>query len=224
VRKAAAWGIAAYIRLCWATGRWRVVGSERPAEFWARGEAFILAFWHGRLLMMTCCWPRGREFRMLISQHGDGEIISGAIGRLGLGAVRGSSRRAGKGRDKGGVGALRALVKLLKGGVSVGIAPDGPRGPRMRASEGVIAAARLSGAAVLPAACAGASQRLLGTWDRFQIPMPFSRGVIVWGEPLRVGRDEDEEAARRRIEAAITRVSGEADRLVGQPPVEPAPA
>jgi hypothetical protein len=116
------------------------------------------------------------------------------------------------------------LVKLLKGGVSVGIAPDGPRGPRMRASEGVIAAARLSGAAVLPAACAGASQRLLGTWDRFQIPMPFSRGVIVWGEPLRIGRDEDEEAARRRIEAAITRVSGEADRLVGQPPVEPAPA
>ena len=160
---------------------------------------------------------------MLISQHTDGEIISDAIGRLGLGAVRGSSRRAGK-EAKGGVAALRALVKLLKDGISVGIAPDGPRGPRMRASEGVVAAARLSGAAVLPAACAAAPRRLLATWDRFQMPYPFARGVIVWGEPLRIGRNEDEETARRRIEAAITQASDEADRLVGQPVVEPAPA
>lgn len=221
-RRLAAWGIAAYVRLCWSTGRWRVVGEAVPAAFWAREEAFILAFWHGRLLMMTRCWPGGRDFRMLISQHADGEIISGAIGRLGLGAVRGSSRRPGKGRDKGGVAALRALVKLLKGGVSVGIAPDGPRGPRMRAGEGVVAAARLSGAAVLPAACACSPRRLLPTWDRFQIPFPFARGVIVWGEPLRVGRDDDEAAARLRIEAAIAAATREADRLVGEPTPEPA--
>ena len=223
IRRTAAWAIAAYIRLCWSLGRWRVIGAERPEAFWGRGEAFILAFWHGRLLMMTRCWPPGREFRMLISQHADGEIISGAIGRLGLGAVRGSSQRPGKGRDKGGGAALRAIVKLLKDGVSVGIAPDGPRGPRMRASDGVIAAARLSGAAILPAACAFAPRRLFASWDLFQIPFPFSRGVIVWGEPLRIAREEDAEAARRRVETAITRVSDEADRLVGLAPVEPAP-
>jgi lysophospholipid acyltransferase (LPLAT)-like uncharacterized protein len=221
-RRLAAWAIACYIRLCWATGRWRVVNDAVPAAFWARGEPFILAFWHGRLLMMTCCWRRGHAFRMLISRHADGQIISGAIARLGLGAVHGSSRRPGKDRDKGGVAALRAMMKLLKDGVSIGIAPDGPRGPRMRAGPGVVAAARLSGAAVLPAACACSPRRLLATWDRFQAPLPFARGAIVWGEPLRVARDEDEETARRRIEAAITAATLEADRLVGEPTPEPA--
>lgn len=224
VQRLAGWAIAQYIRLVWATGRWRTVGAERPAAYWERGEVFIAAFWHGRLLMMPCGWPRGVPMRMLISQHPDGELIARTIGHFGLGTVRGSTRRPEKAKEKGGAAALRAIVKHLKEGRCVGITPDGPRGPRMRASEGVATIARLSGAHVLPAAFAAAPRRLLATWDRFLLPFPFGRGVFVWGEPLAIGKDEDEEEARRRIEAELNRVTAEADRLAGAPEVEPAAA
>jgi lysophospholipid acyltransferase (LPLAT)-like uncharacterized protein len=224
LRGIACWFIAQYVRLVWATGRWRVVGAERPAGFWNRGEAFILAFWHGQLLMMPCCWRRGVEMRMLISQHDDGELIARTIGHFGLGAVRGSSKRSGKAKEKGGAAALRSIVKHLKEGRCVGITPDGPRGPRMRAGDGVAVIARLSGAPVLPVACATSRRRLLGTWDRFAVPLPFARGVFVGGEPLGFSRADDEEEARQRIEAALNRTTAEANRLAGAPAVEPAPA
>jgi lysophospholipid acyltransferase (LPLAT)-like uncharacterized protein len=221
-RAAACWTMAQYIRLVWSTGRWRVVGLQQPTEFWDRDEAFVTVLWHARMLMIPLVWRRGVEVRMLISQHLDGELIARTIARLGVGAVRGSSSRREKGKDKGGAAALRAMVRLLKDGCCIGVTPDGPRGPRMRAGDGVVALARLSGAAVLPVAYSASPRPLLSTWDRFLVPLPFSRGVIVWGEPLRVSRGANEEEARREIEDALNRTTAEADRLAGKPPVEPA--
>ncbi|MBL28896.1 MAG: hypothetical protein CMM50_15245, partial [Rhodospirillaceae bacterium] len=120
---------ALYIRLVHRTSRWEVVGGETPAGYWDRGEPFILAFWHGRLMMMPYAWRRGVPMAMLISQHRDGQFIADTIGHFGLGTVRGSSSR-------GGAGAIRILLKSLKGGVFAGFTPDGPRGPRMRANGG----------------------------------------------------------------------------------------
>jgi lysophospholipid acyltransferase (LPLAT)-like uncharacterized protein len=214
VRRCACFLAAQYIRLVRATSSWRVVNGGTADAAWAAGP-FILAFWHGRLLMMPYAWRSGVAMNMLISTHRDGELIAETIRHFRLGSVRGSSRRDG-------AQALRAMLKALKAGECVGITPDGPRGPRMRASDGVVGIAKLAGVPILPAAFATSRRMLLGTWDRFALALPFSRGVFVWGEPIRVGRHEATDGARQRIEAALNAVTAEADRLVGVPPVEPA--
>jgi len=207
-----------YIRLVYATSRWQVVRGETPAAFWDAGKPFILAFWHGRLLMMPYCWRNGRPIRMLISEHRDGRLIADTVAHFGIDTVAGSSTR-------GGAGALKRMVGTLKEGGYVGITPDGPRGPRMRASEGVAAVARLSGVPVIPATYAVSRRKVLGSWDRFIVAWPFSRGVIVWGDPVEVARDADPNAmdrARRAVEDGLNRITAEADAMLGQSIIEPA--
>ena len=209
---------ALYIALVHATGRWRVEGGDIPQAFWRERKPFILAFWHGRLMMMPHCWAGDAPTNMLVSQHPDGQLIARTIRHFGFGSIAGSTRR-------GGAGALRAIVKALRRGECVGMTPDGPRGPRMRASAGVIDAADISGAPIVPLAFAASRRRVLGTWDRFVVAFPFSRGVYVWGEPIAVPRGAGaaaREAARLALEQRLNAVTREADRLVGQEAVEPA--
>jgi len=169
-------------------------------------------------LMMPHCWDPAKPIHMLISEHRDGRLIADTVAHFGIETVTGSS-------SKGGAGALRAMVKHLKAGHCVGVTPDGPRGPRMRATEGIIATARLSGAPIIPATYSAAAGRNLGSWDRFLVAWPFTRGVIVWGEPLSVDKDADADAmetARRTLEERLNAITAEADRLCGRTPVEPA--
>lgn len=219
VRSALCWVVALYIRLVHRTGRWTVVGRAIPEAVWNDGRPFILSFWHGRLLMMPRAWPEEHPIHMLISQHRDGQLIARTVGHFGIRTAAGSSSR-------GGSGALRTMLKALKSGENVGITPDGPRGPRQRASDGVIHIARMSGAPVIPLAYAARRRRLLGSWDRFMVPLPFTRGVFVWGEPLTVPRDAGEaDIARLRgeLEERMNALTAEADRLVGQPTTTPEP-
>ena len=129
------WAIHLYIRLVYRTNRWTVEGGECAAPAAAEGKGFILAFWHGRLLMIPMAWQRLAPMHMLISAHRDGRIIADAVAYFGIHSIAGSTRR-------GGTAALRAMLKHLKEGDCVGITPDGPRGPAMRASIGIVNAAR----------------------------------------------------------------------------------
>src|SRR5579883_456050 len=187
------WLVAQYIRVVYRTGRWSVRGGDEPRRLWAAGRPFILAFWHGRLLMMPYCWDPKVPINMLISRHVDGQLIARTVRHFGISTIAGSS-------SSGGGAALRAIVKSLKAGECVGFTPDGPRGPRMRASLGLVNAARLAGVPILPCSYAIRRRRVLASWDRFLLALPFSRGVFLWGAPVTVARDADEralEAARR---------------------------
>ncbi len=228
VRAVGCFVAACVIRFAHVTSRWQVVNRETPEAFWREGKPFILAFWHGRIMMMPYCWPADKRMNMLISRHRDGALIADTIGWFGLGTVRGSTARPGRERDKGATAALREMLMKLKTGEYVGITPDGPRGPRMRASEGVAAVARLSGVPVIPCAYATRRRRILSSWDRFTLALPFTRGVFVWGAPITVPHDargEALDAARLAIEAELNRITREADRLCGHDPdmIQPAP-
>jgi lysophospholipid acyltransferase (LPLAT)-like uncharacterized protein len=212
---------AGYIRLVRATSRLQIVGAEHPQRLWDADTPFILGFWHGRLLMMPYSWPRPRPMRVLISQHIDGRLISGTLKLFGIDNIAGSSSR-------GGAAALIAIVKSLqRERVSVAISPDGPRGPRMRASLGVIQAARLSGAPILPCMYATSRRKVLNSWDRFILSLPFGRSVFVWGEPMYVPREADDaqiEALRAELEARMNAVADQADALCGVEKIAPAAA
>ncbi|MFD2234459.1 lysophospholipid acyltransferase family protein [Phaeospirillum tilakii] len=212
------WLGAQYIRLVALTGRWRVIDDGPARALWDQGQPFILAFWHGRILMMPRIWRRGTPIHMLISQHRDGQLIARTVSHFGIATVAGSTSR-------GGGAALRAMLKALKAGQCVGITPDGPRGPRMRATAGIVAVARLSGCPVLPATWSANRRRLLGSWDRFAVALPFARGELVWGEPIFVPADADAaglEQARQRIEDSLNRLTREADARLGVDSPEPA--
>jgi lysophospholipid acyltransferase (LPLAT)-like uncharacterized protein len=148
---------------------------------------------------------------MLISSHPDGRLVANTIAHFGFNTVAGSTTR-------GGGEAIRTLVRLVKAGASIGVTPDGPRGPRMRAGEGVLMLARLSGAPIVPVSVSVGRRVVLNTWDQLIVPLPFSSGAIVWGTPINVPRETGEtELAhlRQTLEDDLNRISAEADALVG---------
>jgi lysophospholipid acyltransferase (LPLAT)-like uncharacterized protein len=218
LRAFACWLVALYIRLVYATGRWRHIGIETPDRLGDAGRPFVLCFWHGRILMMPYAWGRRDQVHMLISGHIDGQLIARTVSHFGIRTIAGSS-------SKGGREAIRSMLKALKDRRWVGITPDGPRGPRMRAAAGIVNVARLAGVPIIPGTFGANRRWILKTWDRFCIPLPFCRGVFIWGEPIEVPRDADEaalEQARQAVEDGLNAITAEADRLCGCPAVEPA--
>ena len=216
-RRVVCWGVAQYIRLVRRTGAWSVRNDAVPKRLWDEGKPFILAFWHGRLLMMPYCWDRRVTIHMLISQHVDGQLIARTVSHFGISTVAGSS-------SKGGSAALRRILAALKAGDCVGFTPDGPRGPRGRASAGIVNAARLAGVPILPGSFGVTRRRVLGSWDRFVLALPFARGVFLWGDPIEVPRGSDPaalERARLTVEQSLNRLGREADLLCGTAPIEP---
>jgi len=210
---------AGLIALVRTTTRWQGVNEAVVTAAWAGERPVIVAFWHNRLTMMPYCWPSRKPFHMLISAHPDGQLIAKTVAHFGIDTIAGSSTR-------GGSDALRGLVKALKSGESVGITPDGPRGPRMRAGDGALALARLSGVVIVPAAVSVSRRIVLKTWDRLIIALPFGRGAMVWGEPISVPRDADDAllaSLQVRLESELNRVSAVADEMVGHLAMTPAP-
>jgi lysophospholipid acyltransferase (LPLAT)-like uncharacterized protein len=211
LRATLCWIIHLYIRFVYATNRWTVIGEDWPRQLCREGRGFIVAFWHGRMLMLPMGWRRLAPMHMLISAHRDGRIIADAVTYFGVQSIPGSTRR-------GGSIALRRMVKRLEAGECVGITPDGPRGPPMIASVGIVNLARLAGAPIVPAVCATSRRTVWNSWDRFNLALPFGRGLFVWGEPIEIAPDLDAagiEEARLLVETRMNEMAREADRRVG---------
>ena len=110
------------------------------------------------------------------------------------------------------------MLKRLEAGDCVGITPDGPRGPAMVASSGIVNLARLAGAPIVPIVFATSRRKVLNSWDRFHLALPFGRGVFVWGEPIEIAADLDapgSKQARLLVETRMNEMAREADRRVG---------
>jgi lysophospholipid acyltransferase (LPLAT)-like uncharacterized protein len=196
-------GIYWAMRILRLTMRIRIIGGEVPQSYHDRGEGLIGVFWHGRLLLPIFTYT-GKGFHVLISSHGDGDIIGNVMKRFGQRLVRGSS-------SKGGKEALREMVKLARGNHDLVITPDGPRGPAEVLKPGVANLSCLSGKGVIPMAWSCSRMKRFSSWDRFMLPYPFSRGVFIWGEPLFRLEGEQPEVFRQRIEQALKDVTAKAD-------------
>jgi lysophospholipid acyltransferase (LPLAT)-like uncharacterized protein len=204
---------AAAVTAIGATLRLRASGVDTLRPLWRAKRPVIYAIWHGRILLAP--WVNARLRRregarsvcVLASRSRDGELVAAFARRFGLDVVRGSSSR-------GGAAALRALVRALRAGHDVAVVPDGPRGPAGRLQAGIITLAASTGAPIVPMALAARPARRLGSWDRFMVPAPFARCVVVFGPALIVRREADREGQRSRVERALHDVTESADRLV----------
>ena len=186
---------AAYLRFVRRTMRLSREGADTALPH--DGTPVVYCFWHEKLAMMP--WVQFRPPTVVhVSRSRDGDFTAGLFARLGVEATRGSSSR-------GGALAARGMVAAARDGRDLGITLDGPRGPARVVQPGATWVARAAGCALLPVGFACSRYRRLGSWDRMVIPLPFSRGVFVYGEHLYVPRDTprdellaaDQELARR---------------------------
>ncbi len=200
------------LRLLSFTIRKEVLFSERPRTFWDQSQPIIAAFWHQRLLMMPFL-PHPGKVGMMISQHRDGEFIARAVRLFGVDSLRGSTTR-------GGLSALRGMVRFYRTGGNLAITPDGPQGPKHIVQMGVIELARQTGAPILPVTYGASCKKVFGSWDNFILPLPFSRVVYIWGEPLFIPRGtarEELEEKRLDLQDRLRGITEEADRAFQRP-------
>ena len=179
-----------YVLFVYKTSTINLKNRKNIESLFKKNESFIYAFWHDQLLMCPLTWQSELEIKVLISKHRDGDIIAKLISKLGFKAIRGSTHKSGKTKNKGGLLSARQMIKSLKRGVSIGISPDGPKGPRHKVSEGILSISRLSNSPIVPVGIGFKKKWVLSTWDKFIIPKPFNQITIIWGEPLPAIKNE----------------------------------
>ena len=182
-----------------ATLRWKTEGLEHFDAIVRSGRQPIMAFWHGRILPATYYFRR-RGIVVITSENFDGEWIAGIIERFGYGTARGSTSRGGR-------KALLQLKRDLAAGKPAGFTIDGPRGPARVAQPGAVWLAKATGHPVLPFHLEADRFWSVNSWDRTQIPKPFTTVAIAMGEPFSVPPDADADALERARELLETRMS-----------------
>lgn len=214
--------IALYVRFVGRTTRWRrepvdavaALGDEVPV---------IIAMWHGQHLCIPLGWPKQWPGYALVARHRDGEINAIALEKLGIRQVRGSGANEATGKavaQRGGVSALRAMLRTLKEGGSMALTADVPKiggivGP------GIVTLAAMSGRPIYPLAVVTRNAIHLETWDSASIALPFGKGAIVFGEKVSVARGaspEELEEARKEVSRNLDRAHARAYELVGGRP------
>ncbi len=188
------------------TARFQVEGWEHWEAATQNGKAPIYTFWHNRILLGTYFWRR-RGIVIMTSRSFDGEYIARFIQRFGYGAARGSSSR-------GATAAFVEMARLARKGVPTGFSIDGPRGPRYVAKMGAALLAKKSGQPILPMTFTAERFGEVKSWDRLQIPVPFTRALVRIAPPIRVPANADDKllrAKRDELQRALDSLNGESD-------------
>src|SRR5688572_18147378 len=195
------------------TLRWRVEGLQHLEAIHASGRHPVMGFWHGRILPATFYFRR-RGIIVITSENFDGEWIARIIERFGYGTARGSTSR-------GGLKALLQLKREMEAGKAAGFTLDGPRGPARVAQPGAIWLAKATGNPVLPFHAEASRHWTLNSWDRTQIPKPFSTVALAIGEPLIVPADASDarvEEERLRLESSLRSLEARAREMLRESP------
>ena len=204
------WLGAGFLRLLGATWRFQSSG----ADPFGTSPLLIGAAWHRGLLVAAWRW-RDHGLAIPVSRSRDGDLINGVLRRLGFAeSPRGSSSR-------GASALLRSMLRCLRDGGTIGMLPDGPRGPAGEAKPGVVALARMSGAPLIPVGVAASRAIRFGSWDRAILPFPFARVRCHYGAPLHVPKDASGDALdvwRKQLEAALDAADRDAQEALASAP------
>jgi lysophospholipid acyltransferase (LPLAT)-like uncharacterized protein len=194
------------------TVRVSLVNKAAPDRLNDEGRNFIYAFWHGRQFLLLY-GHRGTGIILPSSESRDGEVQAGILKRFGYRVVRGSSKRKGE-------KALLGLVDGLRKGISIALAVDGPRGPVYEVKQGITYLAGKLGKPIIPVSTSAQRYWILEKiWDKYLLPVPFTRGVAIYGEPIMVnGTSEEElENKRKEVAAALNSLMARADAYFQDP-------
>lgn len=209
VQRLLAWLMAIMLRLFWLSFKvdWQIDAQAKP---YIDGEKQgIFCFWHGRMILLPFCMPKGRAMYVLISQHRDGELVARMISHFSIRSIRGSSSRNAR-------EATNELLARLMDGENISITPDGPRGPAFQARRGALHLARQSGCALIPLSFSASRAKILKSWDAFMIPLPFSHIRFSVGAPIFVSETstlKELQSKRAILEQELNAVNEQADEV-----------
>ncbi|OQX88183.1 hypothetical protein B6D60_02535 [candidate division KSB1 bacterium 4484_87] len=181
-------------------------GKHHVKKLQQENARYIFALWHGRIIVPIFS-HRWEGIIPMVSQHSDGEMIARTMERLGYHPVRGSSTRGGK-------EAFHKMVARIKNGSVGAMIPDGPRGPRHQFKPGTIYMAQQCDAYIIPVSFSAKHMIEFGSWDKFAVPFPFSKTILLYGEPIRIPQSSTpRELAKLRnlVEQRMIELEKEAD-------------
>ncbi len=212
--------IVGYLRFCYATTRWTHIGREPVEALWDAKGPIVWMFWHQRLHMGHAAWPKDRAqpLAVLASLSNSGEVSVKVNTRFGHTSIRGSStKKSDPAKDKRGTQAFRELLRWLRDGKAVAMTPDGPRGPAMVMTEGSIKLAQMARAPIVLLGQSTTRFITLRSWDAMRVPLPFSKGVMVWDvlPPPTADTPQAFEALCDSIGARLTALCLDADQRLG---------
>ena len=202
------WIGSRYIKFVSITNKWSFINKYFVENLWKKNEPFILCFWHGRLLMMPISWNEKKKINVLISSHSDGQLLSKTVKYFDIETITGSS-------SKGGSEAIRNIIKSLKSGISIGMTPDGPRGPRMKINSSIVKIASLTGYKIVPLAYSVKNKIFLNSWDKFLLALPFGKGCFIWGKPIKVQKRisyKEDLKISKKLEKNLLKLTKQADK------------
>lgn len=175
------------LRFIFWTCRWEVIGADKLSRAMHDDKPILLPVWHGRMLFPIFYLYRNRiEWSALASRHKDAEIMALILKRMGFALIRGSSSRGGR-------QAINNISDTFRSGGRVAITSDGPRGPIYRAKPNSIVAAMEHGASIITISGSSSSSWVMGSWDRFMLPKPFSKVIINIANPLEIDTNSTDE-------------------------------
>ena len=180
------------IKLVGSTTRFEVRGNENLAEIESEEKIPIICFWHNRIFLGTYFW-RDKGIVVLTSKSFDGEYIPRFIQRFGYGAIRGSSSRRG-------ANALIEMIRSMRSGYPMAFSIDGPRGPKYEAKPGAVLLAKKTGNPLLPFIVEPRRYGQLNSWDKMQIPAPFTRALAIIGKPIYVNANAGDDEIKQKLE------------------------
>jgi lysophospholipid acyltransferase (LPLAT)-like uncharacterized protein len=210
------WG-AFILRLLNCTLRWQWIGFSGEEQQWTSQKPRIMAFWHGRQIMMPFVYLniertlKTAPMTVLSSEHRDGRLMAAILNRLGIKSIYGSSTHGGR-------AALFGMIHAAESGSHLAMTPDGPKGPVFAVKEGIIRMAQRSGSPIYPLGIGFTwAWKFSKSWDSMLLPLPFSRVVVMMGTPILVPRKltiEQIEGYREQLEATLNQLTTDVDALV----------
>ena len=188
--------LSLYMKLVYVSSKKIFVNYKTIFEALNNKTPLIVTFWHNRLMMIPFATKEpkrlfpGYNFMTLASRHGDGHFVGRVMEKLGLISIYGSSqggRKSSRGID---LKSFRKIFEGLKNGYSLGLTPDGPRGPNQKINGEIVNIARISGAGILAMSYSSSRFKQLNTWDKFRIPLPFGTLCFYFDDkPIYVSRN-----------------------------------
>ncbi|MBT3392949.1 MAG: lysophospholipid acyltransferase family protein [Elusimicrobiaceae bacterium] len=205
-----AWLIYIYLMIVGVTKKIKHKFPENYKNLKQENKPCIYAFWHNQqafVLYLTSKFEADRKVCCLISLSKDGEYIARTAHKFGIKAMRGST-------SKGGFSALRGLIDIADANYSLAITPDGPRGPVYTIQPGIIYLAKKTGLPIVPVACQITNKISAGSWDKFQVPLPFGSASYVYGEPIHIAPDKDLKEARLELKDTLNQLNEQATQII----------
>ncbi len=200
IQEVLAWLIMLYIELVFLTSRKKILNNKIINDSINVRSPLIIAFWHNRLVMIPAMAKRIKNsypnynFMTLASRHGDGRIVGRVMQKFSLISILGSTkdgRKSSRGID---FSSMRQILDGLKRGYSLGITPDGPRGPNQKINGDIVNIARIANAKIIAVSYSSSNFIIFNSWDRFKLPLPFGKLSFYIDEvPLEIPRNSSDE-------------------------------